>query len=106
MKNYSVHELRKNGYKIRVIHKRYYSSYGNLYTTGHVELLTRRDADLLISDGIKIFILPKGGFTKVEITTPDGRNLDGQSECSIKDSFNRKLGLKIALNRAMAAFSE
>ena len=40
-----------------------------------------------------------GGKTVVEITTPEGEQLIGEAECSIKDQFNRKRGLQVAIGR-------
>jgi hypothetical protein len=45
---------------------------------------------------------PKGGNTIIEVTSPDGRNAIGASQCSEKESWNRKMGNQIALGRAMA----
>jgi hypothetical protein len=45
---------------------------------------------------------PKGGTTIIEVTSPDGRNVIGASQCSEKESWNRKMGNQIALGRAMA----
>lgn len=76
MKTKTIQEYRKMGYKIRVMHGR----------------INGRDGQ----------ILPKGGVTVIEVTTPDGKTtVKGMAECSIKDSWNRKMGNKIALGRAM-----
>ena len=87
----TIHELRKSGWKVRVHHFRYY------YRT-------------LIPSNDRIFTvgqpLPKGGLTKIELTSPLGTQYLGQAECSKKDSFNRKLGVKIALGRALSTISE
>ena len=81
-----VHELRKNGYKVRVIHKR---------------KLNNNDRNLYHRREIKFSenISPKGGQTTVEILTPDGREFSETAKCSHLDSFNRKVGITIALGR-------
>lgn len=44
---------------------------------------------------------PKGGETIVQISLPDGRYLEGVAKCSLSDSYNRKVGVNIALGRAL-----
>lgn len=72
----TVESLRKRGCKIRVHHHRRKAGCGA--------------------------INPLGGKTVVEITTPDGTTLVGVSRCSRKENFNKRLGVRIALGRAMA----
>jgi hypothetical protein len=71
----TVRELRQAGNKVRVLHFR------NTLPDGTVSC--------------------KGGKTKVEITTKDGRELYGQSKCREDERFHRKMGLLIALGRAL-----
>lgn len=74
--NPTVHEMRKAGYKVRVIHQR------------------EKNPDQTLAS--------KGGKTTVEITTPEGVELRGIAQCSKKEGFNRKKGLRIAIGRATA----
>ncbi len=48
----------------------------------------------------------KGGKTEITITFPDGSETIGVAECSKEDAFNRKLGVKIALGRALYKANE
>jgi hypothetical protein len=66
----TIHELRKAGYKVRVIHS---------------------------------FSEDEQRVTKIEITTPEGTSAWGASYCHVKDNYDRKLGNKIAVGRAMKA---
>lgn len=75
----TVEELRRSGYKIRVHHH-------------------RRKND----EGINA----RGGKTVVEVTTPDGRTLIGVARCSRRENFNKRLGVRIALGRALKGSSE
>lgn len=68
-------ELRRGGNKVRVLH------YRKNGPDGKVSCL--------------------GGSTTVEITTTDGRELAGTSRCRDDEKFHRKLGLRIALGRAL-----
>jgi hypothetical protein len=68
----TVQELRNAGYKVRVHHCR-----------------------INTVDGPK----PKGGYTSIVIDGPMGDHYEGVAECSHKDNYNKKLGVKIALGR-------
>lgn len=70
----TIEELRKAGYKIRVHHHRKVCAAG---------------------------INARGGKTVVEVTTPDGTTLVGMSRCSRKENFKKRMGVQIALGRAM-----
>ena len=70
----TVQQLKDIGYKVKVIH------------------------DRIINGGI---IQPKGGLTKVFITDNNGHTCEGISKCSLKDNFNKRLGLSIAIGRAL-----
>lgn len=70
----TIEELRKIGYKVRVHHHRKMSLEG---------------------------INSRGGKTVVEVTTPDGTTLVGMSRCSRKENFDKRMGVRIALGRAM-----
>ena len=75
----SIHDLRKLGWKVRVIH-------GEVDNTHPLE-----------------FFCLANKFTKIELRSPDGIEYVGISYCSKKDNYNRKLGNKIALGRALKA---
>lgn len=70
----TVEDLRKSGYKVKVHHHRKFSVVG---------------------------INSRGGKTIVEITTPDGSTFTGVARCSRKENFNKRLGVRIALGRAL-----
>lgn len=74
----TIEDLRKSGYKIRVHHHR-----------------------KMNLDGINA----RGGKTVVEVTTPDGTTLVGMSRCSRKENFDKRMGVRIALGRAMSSLS-
>ena len=88
----TVHELRKQGYKVRVIHARekaYYliktqleESYEFFYSLRYAG------------------ISAKGGKTIIEISTPDGKETFGIAYCHPQDNYNKKEGVKQALARA------
>jgi len=69
---YTIEELKKMGYDVKVYHSHNKNQ-------------------------------PKGGETKVSLKLPgySWKNAIGHSVCSNKDNFNRKLGTRIALGRAL-----
>ncbi len=117
MKSVTVEQLRASGNKVRVKHQRYFldvvNKDGRIYFSGAVlGPLTRGEFENLksgILSGDKIdadyqdSVSPTGGQTVVQITTKDGRELEGVADCSMHDPYNRKKGLAIALGRALAA---
>ena len=81
----TVHDLRKRGFKVRVWHDRCYREKGMF---GGLTLQS------------------KGGATEVLVTLPDEVGVRtasavGIAECSPKDNFDRKRGVRIALGRAL-----
>jgi hypothetical protein len=53
-------------------------------------------------NGVKHEVSNFGGVTKIEVTTPDMIKTEvGESKCSPKENFNRRLGNSIALGRAL-----
>jgi hypothetical protein len=83
----SIHEMRKIGWKVRVIH-------------GYVQDLkkTLNDFDLISKLSYR--------YTRIEITSPEYLHGYGESFCSNKDQYNRKIGNRIALSRAIKNYFE
>jgi hypothetical protein len=78
-----IEDLRKTGFKVRVLHQRNY---------------VRRHPNKM---DMSVTLSGKGGYTKIEITTPSNKIVVGEAHCNVLDNFNRKLGNKIALGRAL-----
>ena len=101
----SVSELRKAGYKIRVTHVR--KTRNPAMVDGVKDyLLSRYEYNLAKSEGrlLDVFtygesVLPYGGFTVVEVTTPEGKTFRGKYNFG-KRRFERKIGVVAALGRA------
>jgi len=96
----NVEVLRKTGYKVRVYHGRNYLSNDSETVC---EMMSKREYEHYNKEVRKLNwkISCKGGFTLVEITTPDGHDLKGKFNVPSGGMFNRKLGVKIATNRAL-----
>lgn len=86
-KNKTVKWYRQNGYKVRVLHYR------------NKELKKGKTSSYLADSQM-------GGFTVVELTTPNDKTYTGKAICSKEERFNRKLGVRIALGRAEKAMWE
>ena len=82
MNTSTIMQLRRSGYKVRVIHTRNFEKIQKI-------------------DGIHMAISSRGGKTRIEITTPSGEDVVGEAICSKEDNWNRKLGNSIALGRAL-----
>lgn len=55
--------------------------------------------------GYKVMVVHDEGVTTIFLTNLDGFTAMGQSVCHVGDNFNRKLGNKIALGRAIKALT-
>lgn len=112
----TVAELRREGYKVRVKHHRKFivgiPVENSLYPDNVLTRFEFEEAETLESipevDGAELpemldysnCVLPHGGFTNVEVTTPEGVTSTGKYNFNNRQ-FNRKQGLVAALNRAL-----
>lgn len=71
----TIEKLRKSGYKVRVLQNP----------------IDPNDPYAHLADKI----------TRIEILDLNGKEWFGEARCSIKDNYNRKLGNRIALQRAI-----
>lgn len=85
----TVRNLRQSGFKVRVSHYRYVEGWPDYLLSKEIR-----------EEGMGNFALSKGGKTSIELTK-DGIDAKGEAICSPKDNYNRKLGVKIALGRAL-----
>ena len=80
----TIKQLRQSGYKIRVMHIR--------------DMISIRKLS-----GLSQTFSNFGGKTKIEVTSPEGSTSTGESICSSKENYNRRIGNEIALGRALAS---
>ena len=98
---YTVQSLRKAGYLVSVTHYRRYKVFNPEAFRVDTIRLTRREAEEL-SEGYMIQLEAKGGETAVDITTPDkNKHVFGVSYCNKCDAYNKKDGIRRALERAL-----
>ena len=83
-----VAEFRKLGWKVKIHHYRWVDD----------QLVMRHEIPSYIDRETK------GGKTIVSLTRPDGQKQVGVANCSKQDGYNKKLGINIALGRALAGF--
>ena len=90
-----MEELRRSGFKVRVYHGRVFWSDTRL--NGCV-VTSKREMEAE-SHNFDYRLLCHGGYTSVDVTTPDGVELHGKYSFGNRQ-FNRKLGLQAAIGRA------
>ncbi len=93
----TIEQLRKNGYKVRVIHSRFVTP---VFYNYKPELTARRLIEAPDS------IMAKGGHTRIELRSPEGIEVFGEAHCSKEDTFDRKKGNVKALGRALAVLGK
>ncbi len=106
-KSPTVYDLRKKGHKVRVLHLRKFVCFCNI--TGikltHYARYTKPQTVLTL-DKNTYYFHPNGGKTVIEVTTTGGNDYIGTAVCSDKETYNKKLGVKIALARALKSSNE
>lgn len=108
----TIHELRKQGYKVVVHHSRPEEGDFNHDLRIAEKLFSRKMYDNEL--GLDLDFYPpsffessgqkpaaRGGLTEVHLTTPEGKNYSAKAYCNPVDTFSYKLGAKIALNRVL-----
>lgn len=89
----TVAELRRQGCKVRINHYRRYNKHDGLANKWLAEQLN-------LGHEFKQ-MLPTGGLTRVEIDGLTQNTLVGEAVCSNADNYDKKLGIKIAIGRAL-----
>jgi hypothetical protein len=82
----TVESLRKSGWKVKVLHYRSEESCEGRISSSHSK---------------ESRISPKGGKTVIVLDSPAGEHFEGVAACSSNDLYNKKIGVKIALGRAL-----
>lgn len=95
----AIEELRQSGFRVKIQHRR------PLLGAEHIKVTKWELDEYNDGDGLGDIFSIYGGETIVKIIIINDEELQieytGISECSKKDRFNRKLGLQIALGRAL-----
>lgn len=109
MMNVTVAGLLREGYKVGIFHKRRFLTVSWCGKTGKIRSSIRLSTlPLTIPGGDMAELLPKGGETVVELTAPDGMCYVGRARCHDRLNYDRREGVKWALNDAfhiMLAYS-
>ena len=99
----TVHELRLNGFKVRVSHYRLFFRFCE-WTGRRLEKIAYGNK---YQDDLDWWLLsPTGGKTEVTITDKEGNDYYGVVYCSNKDPYVKAFGRKKALYRAYALYCE
>ena len=88
----TVQSLRAQGHKVYVTHLRRWVQPSILATVGEVADNNVAEQDYILQ--------AKGGMTRVKVIKND-HEIVAYAHCSKKDVYNKKLGVKIALGRAL-----
>src|SRR3954467_14295523 len=99
----TVQQLRHEGNKVRVVHRRWYIT--NELKPDYLLLSKYELAEFILNNPAcpEIFGPESlGGETYIELTTPNNKTVVGLAECSLYDNFNRRLGVTKALGRCVA----
>jgi hypothetical protein len=81
----TVKSLRQKGLKVRVFHSRQH---------------------IFLDNEGRSRVYEKGGSTKIDIYNKEGNLLcSGLAICSLKDNYDKKMGVRIALGRALEKLS-
>ncbi len=83
----TIHQMRRAGWKVRVIHG---------FTNNNLPFAP-------VSTKNKQPLSDR--FTRIELTSPESKDCTGIAYCSKEDQWNRKLGNRIALGRALKNYS-
>lgn len=94
-----IEKLRNQGYQVEVKHYRKFNGWWDLMTKGQ---FTREYPNHTVG----IHINSHGGFTKVRVICPEGFTSVGKFNTPNGRQFNRKIGLKAALGRALKAHND
>jgi len=102
----TVKELRQSGNKVRVIHKRKYKFFDLIKKEFIYHIFSKFEFVNFLKIGkipryLVVNRLQTGGQTVIEITMKDGLELRGVAKVNDCDNYNKKLGIKLALNRAL-----
>jgi hypothetical protein len=94
-----VSEIRKQGIKVKVNHLRDFYKFDS--KTGKKSVI-RTSFELAEELHPDYYLDARGGATVVLVDHPQFGKLNGMSECSTKDIFNKKVGTMKALAQALA----
>lgn len=96
----TIHNLRQAGWRVEIRH----------FRRGESRHTTYASARKLRDDisGSEYELQPTGGYTKVELWEPHRRadhlpSAVGTARCSHKDAYCKKVGVQVALRRALAS---
>lgn len=93
-----IQDLKLMGLKVRAAHLRHYSD--KCFTTSPMTKEQAAGGGFNSSQP-----LTKGGVTLVEIfNVKEQKVAEGSAVCSKEDNYNKKLGMRIALGRALKDF--
>lgn len=94
----TVYDLRLKEFKVKLTHKRVFYKFDSRTGRKQEVLASWHDYKDKFPD---FHLSALGGATYVEITSPTGDVFSGQSLCSDSERFQRKVGIKKAIAKAL-----
>ena len=95
----NIKELQQKGWRVKINHFRLLTRIGKNVKRFTSKKL-HRSCDKVFKEK-NVERNAKGGKTVIELTR-DGLTFTGQSQCSMNDNFNKKLGLQVAVSRLLS----
>lgn len=96
----TVYELRKKGFKVCISHQRRYTLFNPFTGKTYTHLAPRAMTGVWNANGKPWALQARGGETHVGIIDQKGNEYKGIADCSKKDNYVRREGIRIALERA------
>lgn len=93
-----IEQLQEQGYTVKVSHRRPTMLEEGLISRDY---MTRYKIKGLRELGYPAEFVPRGGATRVTILRGDETVAEGFARCSKRDNYSRRMGLQIALGRAL-----
>ena len=95
----TVEQLRKSGYRVLINHYRYPGNVSKGLNKRQASKVKMECAFALSDEGLGIS--PFGGKTTIEVISQSGTSYTAEADCSVRDNFNKRMGVKIALGRIL-----
>lgn len=98
----SIENLRERGYLVRVYHGR------TFFVKGIVGFVYKSKKEMNNDRNNYLFshILCHGGYTRLDVRTPDGKEYTAKFNFAPTKNFNRKIGIRACLGRIVAQGAE
>lgn len=103
----SIENLRECGYLVRVYHgRRFVVEFCSLDSNGWNVIVMSKKEMKNNCNYEHSYILCHGGYTRLDVRTPDGKEYTAKFNFAPTKNFNRKIGIRACLGRIVAQGAE